>query len=759
MYCKIIADTTVNKLFGNIFDYEIPDSLDIKVGSRVLAPYGKSNKEIKGFVIEIFENIGEVPYAIKQIIGEVEPKQQILNEEQIAILKFLVEYYGSTYTAALHCVLPTIKKGSKLENLFKIDPSILEACETSAKNNSTTINSAATKNNSATIDSPSAKNNSEAIDSNNSDAIDLNNSEVVDLNNSEAIDLNNPEAVDSNNSEAIDLNNSIAIDTSFIEDDKFITLNEEQENVYRTISDYSGYRTFLMEGVTGSGKTEIFLYLIRDILEKGQSAIVLVPEISLTRQTIKRFKDRFGSSIALTHSKLSAKERTKVYMDARNGNAKVIIGPRSAVFMPLQNLSLIIIDEEHDSSYKSEKAPKFHATEIAKLRMQNNGGKVVLASATPSMESYYKAVMEEYTHLKLLKRAGNAQMPKIEIADMREELASGNLNVISRKLHRAILDTVKADKQVIILLNRRGYSTFVNCRSCGHVLKCNNCDQPFTYHKSGNYLSCHYCLEKQSVPETCPECGSKYVKFFGNGTQKVEEYLTTHFEKYGISRMDLDTVSKKNAMDNLLADFENKKTKILVGTQMVSKGHDFKDVTLVGIISADSLLYSEDFQAGEKTYQLLTQTLGRSGRGLDRGKVVIQTYSPQNYVITSILQNKQHKFYKDELLSRKFMKYPPFHHIFMVIVSSEDEQLLKENIKKLYAYYKHYNRKKLFRILGPVVAMQPKIAKNYRWKITILGADRKLIMMYGQYCIDKFVQNEKPKKCTISWDVDPKNMA
>ncbi|ONI45043.1 primosomal protein N', partial [Candidatus Epulonipiscioides gigas] len=540
--------------------------------------------------------------------------------------------------------------------------------------------------------------------------------------------------------------------------DKFLTLNEEQQIAYEKISQYNIYKSFLLEGVTGSGKTEIFLHLIRDVIERGESVIVLVPEIALTRQTEARFVERFGNRVALTHSKMTPKTRRKIYLQAKKGEVQIIIGPRSALFMPLPKLSLIIIDEEHDGSYKSESTPKFNAIEVAMWLMKQNNGKLILASATPSMETYYQATINQIEYIKLTKRAGNAVMPDISIIDMRLEMDRGNMNIISRALHIQIEYTLKSNKQVMLLLNRRGHSTFINCRACGFVVKCEQCNLPFTYHQKQNILLCHHCLNQAPVPSVCPKCNSVYIRFFGNGTQKIEEYLNHYFSDFGIGRMDLDTTSKKNELENILQNFEQKKINILIGTQMISKGHDFSNVTLVGIISADSLLYIEDFRANERTYQLITQTLGRSGRGTDKGKVIIQTYSPNNDVILDIKNNNQVEFYKNELCNRKILGYPPFSHLFSVLISSETENITIASIKKLFAYYLHYNKKKLFKLLGPVQASIPKIANRYRWKITIMGLQRDILLLYGRFCIDKFTENEDTSQINISWDIDPKNM-
>ncbi|OON99861.1 MAG: primosomal protein N' [Epulopiscium sp. Nele67-Bin004] len=456
---------------------------------------------------------------------------------------------------------------------------------------------------------------------------------------------------------------------------------------------------------------------------------------------------------------MTPKERKIIYMKAQSGEIQVVIGPRSAVFMPFQNLGLIVVDEEHDGSYKSENQhPKYNAIEVATKRMDIQGGKVILASATPSMETYYKAKISEIAHVKILSRAGDASKPNIELVDMRLELKGGNNQVISKQLHQAIEQVLTSGKQVMLLLNRRGHSTFISCRSCGFVINCGRCDLPMTYHQKGQKLICHHCLAQQGVPVLCPTCGSKHIRFFGNGTQKLEEYLNRYFSKFGIGRMDFDTTSSKEGHNNILEAFRSKQINVLVGTQMIAKGHDFSSVTLVGIISADNSLFMPDFRANERTYQLLTQTLGRAGRGKDAGTVIIQTYSPEHEVIQDVKFDRQHQFYERELEARELNGYPPYNYLFNVLISGNNENTVIQKANHLADYYKVYNRKKLFRIIGPVQATIGKIADEYRWKIMIVGTRREILLLFGRYCIDKFAEKECTNFIKIGWDIDPRNM-
>ncbi|ONI37820.1 primosomal protein N' [Candidatus Epulonipiscium fishelsonii] len=539
---------------------------------------------------------------------------------------------------------------------------------------------------------------------------------------------------------------------------KFKVLNEEQQYVYNQITQRKHY-SYLIDGITGSGKTEIFLHVMRDVINRGETVIILVPEIALTSQTLSRFKERFGNRVALTHSRIGASERQRLYIKAKQGKVQIIIGPRSAVFMPLLNLGLIIVDEEHDASYKSfEASPKYSAKEVASYRMKTSG-LVILASATPSFETYYQAKTNQIGYLRLTKRTGDAQPPNIDLVDMRKELEQGNTQVISRKLHDNIKEVLSKGQQVMLLLNRRGHSTFINCRKCGFVVKCKNCDVPLTYHLIKQTLECHHCLAAEPVPKICPSCGSKYIKFFGNGTQKVEEYLNSHFIEYGIGRMDLDTTTGKEGHSKILKSFRQKEINILVGTQMISKGHDFENVTLVGIISADSSLFLQDFRANERTFQLLTQTLGRAGRGKLNGNVIIQTYNPEHEVLQLIKNYQQQDFYKNELTLRQIMGYPPFGNIFGVLISGEVEEEVIQSAHLLKDYYMHYNKNSQFRIIGPVSAIISKISNKYRWKITIIGTERNKLLAYGKYCIEKCSINKKvTTQVKISWDIDPMNI-
>ena len=447
-------------------------------------------------------------------------------------------------------------------------------------------------------------------------------------------------------------------------------------------------------------------------------------------------------------------------MRAKSGEISIVIGPRSAVFMPLPRLKLIVVDEAHDASYKSEVDPKYHAIDVAKQRMAYNQGQVLLATATPSLETYHEVKEGHYDLLKLSSRIGQATLPEVEIIDMRLELANGNNSVISHRLLVAIEETVKVDKQVMLLINRRGHSTFVNCRSCGYVIKCKHCDVSMTYHSSTQSLQCHYCGKSMPVPEICPECDSKRIRFFGNGTEKIEAFINERFSAYGVGRMDTDTTTGKEGHRKILEAFRRKEMHILIGTQMIAKGHDFPEVTLVGILSADASLFMQDFRSNERTYQLLTQTMGRAGRGENKGKVMIQTYNPDHLVMEVIKHNQQNFFYEQELANRKLMSYPPYTHIFSVLITGGDEGEVIRMSHILSQYFRYYSEKgqNHFRVIGPSSAVISKIGDEYRWRLLILGEMRDKLLIYGKYCLNKFYTHEVISGIKVQWDIDPLSM-
>lgn len=491
-------------------------------------------------------------------------------------------------------------------------------------------------------------------------------------------------------------------------DGRTIELNNDQKAACDKIkADMAGgiNKTYLLFGVTGSGKTEVYIETIRDVIARGKQVIVLIPEISLTFQTVERFARAFGNRVEFSHSKLSAGERYFRSEKAKNGETDIMIGPRSALFTPFKNLGLIIIDEEHESSYRSETAPSYNAREVARWRAQMCGASLILGSATPSLESYRRAEKGEYELLRLDTRAGGAALPKCRIVDMREQLKEGNRTPISYPLGELMADRLNKGEQIMLFLNRRGYAGFMSCRKCGYVPKCPHCDISLTYHKNKT-LNCHYCGHSEPAPVLCPSCGSKYIATFGSGTQKIEQIVEKAFPGARTARMDADTTAKKGEFEKILSDFKKHKTDILIGTQMIVKGHDFPKVTLVGIIAADLSLYANDYMAAERTYELLAQAAGRAGRGDVPGDVIIQTYNPDHYCVTCAAEGNYEEFYEREILTRELLAYPPEGNILAVSSSSKNEACCEKGMQTMHALVLNYMEKtgEKFRVLGPVNA-------------------------------------------------------
>ena len=548
---------------------------------------------------------------------------------------------------------------------------------------------------------------------------------------------------------------------------KEIYLNEEQKNACnKVISEMfdQNKKTYMLHGVTGSGKTEVYMEIIDYALSQGLDSIVLVPEIALTPQTITRFKNRFGDIVGVFHSQLSEGQKHDVYKAIKSGNIRILIGARSALFAHFNSLGVIIIDEFHETSYKSEKNPKFSAIEVAKFIANKNNISLVLGSATPSIDEYYKAKNGEYNLIEIKQRANKNPLPKIEVVDMKEELNKGNKSIFSFKLQDEIKQAIKNNNQVILFLNRRGYASFVSCRSCGYVFQCENCDISLTYHKGKNIGRCHYCGYEREIPKECPECSSIYVKPFGVGTQKIEEELKVIFPELKVLRMDKDTTSKKGSLEEILNKFKNKEADILIGTQMLSKGLDFDNVTLVGILSADMILNFPDFKSFETTFQLITQVSGRAGRSDKEGKVVLQTYDTDHYSIRRAINYDFEGFYEDEIKIRKAFGYAPFNNMISVVVSGENENLVKKNIQNMYDSIIYLLKGRGITdfefILGPNPCSISKINQNYRWQILFKDDNIEINLLKG---IIKYICITKrdvvfSKEINISIDINPNSV-
>lgn len=654
-YAGVIINSNSIQL-DRLFTYAIPESLieKVKIGSRVLVPFGLGNKKVDGFVIKLYENIDNIK-RIKNIYN-VYKDFPCLTDKDLILIEQMREKYLSTYMECIKLLFhqPYLKgMKNKKENLIFIG------------------------------DFPKDKFNKEPY---------INIFNTVKENNGKF----NKTSLSKTFNISLSSINTMLKHKFLVGEESIVnryndreyaiyekkTLNKEQKEALDKIIN-SEKKIFLIHGVTGSGKTEIYMNLVQQMMDKGKESIILVPEISLTPQMVERFKGRFGKDITVFHSKLSDGERLDEWFRVKNGKVKVAIGARSALFLPFKNLGIIIIDEEHEGSYKSDSDPKYNAREVGEMKSFIQDCKLVLGSATPSIETFYRCKKREIELITLNNRADGALMPKVEVVDMRDELINNNRSMFSRILYEEIQTRLHNKEQIILFLNRRGFSTFVSCRKCGYVFKCNNCDISLTYHNSSDILVCHYCGSKQKLLKTCPKCGSKYVKHFGVGTEKVQEEIKKYFPQARVLRMDFDTTRKKNSYEYIYNNFKEGKADILIGTQMVAKGLDFPNVTLVGVIAADLSLNLPDFRASERTFQLITQVAGRAGRGKKEGLVIVQSYSSDNYSIISACNNDYLGFYNQEILLRNLMNYPPYFDIMLINMSSQNEDILIKNIQNV----------------------------------------------------------------------------
>lgn len=523
--------------------------------------------------------------------------------------------------------------------------------------------------------------------------------------------------------------------------------------IIRSIQE-SSYASFLLHGVTGSGKTEVYLEAIEHTLAKGREAIFLVPEISLTPQMVERFKERFGADVAVLHSALSQGERYDEWRKIIRKQVKVVVGARSAIFAPFQNVGLIVIDEEHESSYKQEETPRYHAREVALWRAKENGAVLLMGSATPALETYALATRGRYTLLEMPDRVGHRPMPQVHVVDMREELHAENRSMFSRLLHEMIADRLKKQEQMVIFLNRRGFSTFVMCRSCGYTLNCIHCDISLTYHKSNHTARCHYCGYTIAQPAHCPECQSEHIRFFGTGTQKVEAELAKLFPGIRVIRMDVDTTSRKGSHEELLSKFRQGQGDVLLGTQMIAKGLDFPRVTLAGIIAADTSLHLPDFRAAEKTFQLLTQVGGRAGRHELEGDVVIQTYTPEHYSIIHATRHDYPAFYQDEMLQRRRTGYPPYYRLVLITFSHEDVPVVIRGAHVMGDFLRQRVASTTI-LLGPVASPIARVKDRFRFQIMLKYRDEPNVTELLTQATAAFEEWNKQQKVLMTIDVDP----
>lgn len=660
MFAEIIVDIS-NSEVDRIFDYSIQHSDAIKIGSRVLIPFGK--RTIEGYVINI-KSSSDVPTdKLKEVI-KVLDDYPVITEEMMLLMQYMCKQYHLRIVDVLRLFIPSQMRGGKIKELIKefvfINPefknrSIEEFIKPSSKAQNDIFNYLL-ENERAFMSDINREMSASALKN-------LIMRDIVLVSEQEV-----------NRMPYKDLGDNTC---------GSVTLTDQQQNVIDAISNGTK-TTYLLHGVTGSGKTEVYMNCISRVLKQGKTAIMLEPEISLTPQVLKNFRSRFGNDVAIIHSGLSAGERFDEWRRLLSGEAKVAVGARSAIFAPLQNLGIVIIDEEHDSSYVSETNPRYLTNEVATFRINYNNCNLLMGSATPSIESYYKAKQGEYFLLELKDRINKKALPNIEVINMCNEIYDGNNSIFSRRLQAELTECMAADNQAIIFINRRGYSSYVMCRSCGYIAKCEQCDVSLVYHRDENVLKCHYCNNRYASLDLCPKCKSPHIKQGYVGTQKVVEQLQQLFPDKKILRMDNDTTQTKDSHMKILGEFAAKKAQILVGTQMIAKGHDFPDVTFVGIVDADMSLHFADFRSAERTYQLITQVSGRAGRDSKVGKVILQTYTPNHYVYKFAVANDYNSFYEKECNLREVTKYPPFSKIVRILISSDVEELAGNVLKQVF---------------------------------------------------------------------------
>lgn len=700
IFADIIVDISHEKL-DRPFQYIIPESLEDKIliGSAVKIPFGKGNRIIPGYVIGITEIPSWEVDKMKEILS-VEEKKITLESELIQIAWFIRETCGATMNQALKTVIPVKSKTKEIE---KSEISLAQDYQTPEKWQEL-LEHYQKKHAAVRIRLVEALMKQTVL-----------NQEYV--KNVLKISSSVLKEMEKGNIITVKRTRTYRNPLTFLDDyrtdtdkDADVSLNEGQKQIVESICSDSSM-VHLIHGITGSGKTRIYMELIRRTLLEGKQAIIMIPEISLTYQTVKRFFDVFGDRVSIIHSRLSPGERYDQLERARHGDIDIMIGPRSAVFTPFSNIGVIIIDEEHESSYKSETIPKYHARETAIFRAGLHHARVILGSATPSVESYYKALHGEYRLHTLSFRASGA-VAQVSVADLRAELEAGNKSIFSRRLASLIEDRLAKKEQIMLFLNRRGYAGFVNCRKCGEVLQCPHCDISLTYH-SGERLACHYCGYTTRMPQLCPSCHSRYIAPFGTGTEKVEALVHKQFPSARVLRMDADTTAAKGSHERILSQFAAHQADILIGTQMIVKGHDFPLVTLVGIIAADLSLYAQDYRASERTFQLLTQAIGRAGRKSDHGEAVIQTYHPENYSIVAASRQDYKEFYNQEILYRTMSGYPPIMQIMAILITSdqlEDGRAAGEWLKTELEHMQDAD----CHVIGPVDAGIFKLKDRYR---------------------------------------------
>lgn len=740
----LFADIIINishEAVDRVFQYKVPSFLrkEIQIGQQVRIPFGRGNQERKGYVVALREKADYDIDKIKEIIGMAENSVPI-ESEMIRLAYWMKEQYGSTIYNALKTVLPVKARITKIEDktvcLLLRKEEAMQRLDRYPANHVAKIRLLK-----ELIQSPK-----------------LSYQLVTGKLNIPVTTIQSMIKEGTIQMVSRQINRNPVKQSGFSHNGSLYTLTVQQRNIveeFRSNQEAGLQRTYLLHGVTGSGKTLVYMELIEQVLANGRQAIVLIPEIALTYQTVKRFYERFGERVSILNSRMSQGERYDQYMRAKNGEISILIGPRSALFAPFSSLGLIVIDEEHENTYKSELTPKYHARETAIERARMHHASVVLGSATPSLESYTRAKLGQYRLWKLTERAAeHAVLPAVHVVDLREEMAAGNRTMFSRQLQELIQDRLAKKQQVLLFINRRGYHNFVSCRSCGHVVKCPHCDVSMTIHNNGT-LVCHYCGHTRQLPRTCPKCQSPHIAGFGVGTQKVVAAVEKVFPGAKVLRMDMDTTKGKQGHETILQQFSNREADILVGTQMIVKGHDFSNVTLVGIIAADLSLHSSDYRSGERTFQLLTQAAGRAGRGELPGDVVIQTYSPDHYSIVTAAEQNYEDFYEQEITYRRILKYPPIYHLMVILMSGEEEGKVIQGSQMLH---REIGNQDNLTVIGPNEASISKMNDRYRRVIYIKALEYEQLIQVKDHLEQYMEQSPLMKDINVQFDFDPMSM-
>lgn len=734
MYAKVIVDIA-SSLVDKVFDYSFDASQNYTIGMRVLVPF--ANRVMEGYIIEISDKTDFDPTKVKNIIRPLE-NFACIHKDQLEIASFMKDKYNIGMCDSLRLFLPAEMRSGRVKELEEIELYL------SDKDLALKYLSELRKNSHAQEG---------AI------LFMLENGSFLQAELNKKFGASAITKLKENNIllSRVKVKRRKPYNDNDLNKTNFVVLTQAQEDAMNTI--LSKPYTYLLHGVTGSGKTEVYMSTINKVIKTGKTAIMLVPEISLTPQVLSNFRTRFGDNVALLHSGLSAGERFDEWKRILMGDAKIVIGARSAIFAPLKNIGLIVIDEEHDGSYVSESNPRYNTIEVAKMRANLCGCSLVLGSATPDIESYHSAMIGDYEIIEMKHRINKRDLPPIKLVDMCKEVKMGNNSVFSLSLIDALKRTIESGNQAMLFINRRGFSSFLMCKECGWVAKCESCDVSLVYHKYDNALKCHYCDKRYRVFDVCPECGSDSIKQGAIGTEKVVQELNELFPSVKVLRMDNDTTKTKGAHAKLLGEFREGKAQILVGTQMIAKGHDFPSVTLVGIVDADVSLHQSSFKAPERTFNLITQVAGRAGRADKTGEIILQTYAPKNYIYRLASQYDYTGFYRKEINLREITNYPPFAKIVRLLFTSHSEELAKEFTKVYYEKVKELQQKYLgsFIYLGVMKSPVGRIQDKFRYQILMRlkneTSDQIIKEIYNQ------VNTVKSRDVSVFVEIDPASLS